>query len=221
MSPIPKRFDKYELAGEKEPFSVPLLYDKNTKSVVSSDSLETLKILNFEFNEFSKNPDLNLFPDSPVGDKLQELHDSLVYPKVIIGVYRCGFVKTQKVYDTAMDELLDSFQILEDKLSNQRFLGGNDLSWLDVRLFNTLLRFDPVYVTYFKTNEKRLVDYPTLLAYTRDIYQSFPAIRDSVSIDHIKKHYYTSHPVLNTYGIIPRSNGPDLTVPSGRDEKFV
>jgi putative glutathione S-transferase len=200
---------------EVGPFTTPLLYDKKTKTIVNNESTEILKMLNFEFNEFAKNPDVDMYPED-IQKELQELNDSLVYPKVNNGVYRCGFAKTQEAYDAAVEELFESLEILEENLSKQRYLGGDRFTWLDLRLFMTLVRFDPVYITYFKTNKKRIVDYPNLLGFVRDVY-SIEEVKNTFSMDHIKTHYFTSHPVLNTYGIIPAYDGPDLTVPSGRE----
>lgn len=210
----------YNKCGDKNgPFTTPLLYDKKSESIISNESTEILPMINSEFNEFAKHPEVDLYPDGKLGDELQKLNDEIVYPKVNNGVYRCGFAKGQEAYNKAVKELFDSLDYLEDLLAEKRFLGGDQFTWLDLRLFMTLVRFDPVYTTYFKCNLKRLIDYPNLLGYTRDIYQ-IPEVRNSISMDHIKTHYYTSHPVLNTYGIIPTNNGPDLNVPSGRDKKF-
>lgn len=206
----------YNMCGDEEgPYTTPILYDKKTKTIVNNESTEIMKMLNFEFDEYAKNPDLDLYPED-IQKELQELNDSLVYPKVNNGVYRCGFAKSQEAYNTAVGELFESLEVLEKKLSKQRYLGGDRFTWLDLRLFMTLVRFDPVYITYFKTNEKRLVDYPNLLGFVRDVY-SIPEVKSVLSIDHIKTHYFTSHPVLNTYGIVPAYDGPDLTVAHGRE----
>jgi putative glutathione S-transferase len=200
---------------EVGPFTTPLLYDTKTKTIVNNESTEIMKMLNSAFNDFSESPTLDLYP-ADLQDELQELNDETVYPKVNNGVYRCGFAKSQGAYNEAVDQLFDSLELLEEKLSKQRFLGGDKFTWLDLRLFMTLVRFDPVYVTYFKTNKKRIVDYPNLLGFVRDIY-SKPDVKRVISFDHIKVHYFTSHPVLNNYAIVPAYSGPDLNVPSGRD----
>jgi len=206
----------YNLCGDEVgPFTTPILYDKKTKTIVNNESTEIMKMLNNEFNEFAKHPDVDLYP-ADLQDELQKLNDDHVYPKVNNGVYRCGFAKSQEAYDLAVKELFENMEMLEEKLSKQRFLGGDKFTWLDLRLFMTLARFDPVYITYFKTNIKRIADYPNLLGFVRDVY-SIPEVKANLSIDQIKTHYFTSHPVLNTYGIIPAYNGPDLTVPSGRE----
>lgn len=209
--------DVYIQCGDEVgPFTTPLLYDKKEKRIVSNESTEILKMLNFEFNEFSKYPDLDMYPKE-LADELQELNDTLVYPKVNNGVYLCGFARSQQAYTLAVTQLFESLEILEDKLSTQRYLGGNKFTWLDLRLFMTLVRFDPVYLTYFKTNKKRLVDYPNLLGFVRDVY-SMESVKKVINFDHIKTHYYTSHPVFNTFGIIGAYDGPDLNVAHGRKD---
>eukprot|EP00579_Thalassiosira_antarctica_P012318 CAMPEP_0201908026 /NCGR_PEP_ID=MMETSP0903-20130614/228_1 /ASSEMBLY_ACC=CAM_ASM_000552 /TAXON_ID=420261 /ORGANISM="Thalassiosira antarctica, Strain CCMP982" /LENGTH=390 /DNA_ID=CAMNT_0048442263 /DNA_START=40 /DNA_END=1212 /DNA_ORIENTATION=- len=208
--------DLYAIAGDFDgPYTTPVLWDKKTNTIVSNESTEILKMLNKEFNSLSKNPDLDLYP-AEFQEEMQELNDKLVYPKVNNGVYRCGFAKSQTAYNQAVTELFESLEFLEERLSKQRYLAGSTITWLDFRLFMTLVRFDPVYVTYFKTNLKRIADYPNLLGYVREIY-SIPAMKEVINIDHIKAHYFTSHPHLNTFGIIPVLNGPDLNVPHGRE----
>lgn len=208
----------FEQCGDEVgPFTTPLLYDTKTKTIVSNESTEIMRMLNFEFNEngVAEHPEVDLYP-TECESELKELNDSLVYPKVNNGVYRCGFAKSQESYDEAIVDLFSSMDELEERLSKQRFLGGKTFTWLDLRLFMTLVRFDPVYGTYFKANVKRLVDYPNLLGFVRDVY-AMEAVKKSISMDHIKTHYFTSHPALNTYGIIPAYDGPDLEVPSGRE----
>ena len=205
----------YELGGDSQgPFTTPLLYDKKTKSIVNNESTEILKMLNSEFNEFAKN-DIDLYP-SDLEDALKKLNEELIYPKINNGVYKCGFAHSQQAYDEAVSELFLALDDVEERLSKSRYIGGDQFTWLDIRLFNTLVRFDPVYITYFKTNQKRIVDYPNLLGYVRDVYSMEP-IKKSINIDHIKIHYFTSHPVHNTFGIIPVYNGPDLEVPHNRN----
>merc|ERR1712226_342754 len=208
----------YNLCGDDEgPYTTPILYDKKTKTIVSNESTDIMRMLNDNFNDIAKNPDLDLYPQE-LEAELKELNDNHVYPKVNNGVYRCGFAKSREAYDEAFEELFETMDMLEEKLSTQRYLGGQKFTWLDLRLFMTLVRFDPVYITYFKTNKKRLVDYPNLLGFVRDVYTSHLEQLNVISMDHIKIHYFTSHPVLNTYAIVPAYNGPDLTVPSGRDK---
>eukprot|EP00111_Clytia_hemisphaerica_P002185 TCONS_00006133-protein len=208
----------YNQCGDHSgPFSTPLLYDKETKSIVCNESMLILRMLNDEFNEYAKHPEIDLYPKE-LDEELQNLNETLVYPKINNGVYRCGFARSQEAYAQAVTELFETLEILEDRLSKQRYLGSSTkLTWLDLRLFMTLVRFDPVYVTYFKTNKKRLVDYPNLLDFTRDVYSN-ENIKRVINFKHIKTHYFTSHPVFNTYGIIPIYDGPDLELQSGREQ---
>merc|ERR1712038_116911 len=210
----------YELCGDYDgPFTTPVLYDRKTQTIVNNESTEILRMLNFEFNEFAKNPGVNLYPDGEEEQKqLMELNDSLVYPKVNNGVFKCGFARSQGAYDIAVKDLFEALEELEVRLSKTRYLSGNDqFTWLDLRLFMTLVRFDPVYTCYFKTNKKRIVDYPNLLGYVRDIY-SMDAIKEVTNMSHIRTHYYTSHAVLNAFAIKPAYDGPDLNEPHGRDK---
>lgn len=181
-----------------------------------SFSTEILKMLNFEFQDFAKNKELNLYPEELV-DELKELNDAVIYPKINNGVYRCGFAKSQEAYNEAVSELFDAMDQIEERLGESRYLGGDKFTYLDLRLFMTLVRFDPVYITYFKTNQARIVDYPNLLGFTRDVYSMEP-VKKTINMDHIKLHYFSSHPSLNTYGIVPIYNGPDLEIPHGRDQ---
>jgi len=207
----------YNLSGDdKGPFTTPMIYDKQTNAIVNNESTEIMRMLNSEFNEFAKYPEVDLYP-TEIQDELQDLNDSMVYPNVNNGVYRCGFAKSQNAYDRAVAHLFESLDKLEEMLGEKRYLGGDKFTWLDLRLFMTLVRFDPVYVTYFKTNKKRLVDYPNLLGYVQDIY-SMEDVKRCINFDHIKTHYFTSHPVFNTFGIIPAYNGPDLNVEHGREK---
>ena len=119
---------------------------------------------------------------------------------------------------TAVDDVFRALDKANALLATRRFLTASGrFTWLDLRLFHTLVRFDPVYHTYFKCNGKRIgEDYTHLLGFIRDVYQTFPAVASSVNLTHIKQHYFTSHPNLNRYAVVPTANGPDLTAPHGR-----
>jgi len=205
----------YNHGGDNSgPYTTPTLYDKETKQIVSNESTEILKMLNFEFEDFAKN-NINFYPQELM-EELQQLNDTLVYLTVNNGVYRCGFAKSQEAYDTAVEELFAALEKLELTLGKQRYLGGSTFTWLDLRFFMTMVRFDPVYITYFKTNKKRLVDYPNILGFVRDVY-SMQGVKKAINMEHIKTHYFTSHPHLNTFGIIPAYDGPNLELPHGRE----
>mmetsp|Transcript_3403 Transcript_3403/g.10105 ORF Transcript_3403/g.10105 Transcript_3403/m.10105 type:complete len:340 (+) Transcript_3403:252-1271(+) len=210
--------DVYAKIGDGSgPFTTPALVDKETGELVSNESMDILKILDSKFDAVAKHPARTFYPASLEAD-LEALNSATIYPNINNGVYRCGFAKSQAAYDGAVADLFGALERVDARLGESRFLGGDAFSWLDLRLFHTLVRFDPVYVVYFKTNVKRIQDFPNLLGFVRDVYQNVEPVRRSVNIEHIKMHYYTSHPTLNHYGIIPASNGPDLTVPAGRGD---
>ncbi len=162
-------------------------------------------MLNGEFNDYAKNPKLDLYPA-----ELREAIDSVnawVYPTVNNGVYRCGFATSQEAYDQAITELTDSFDRIDRILQKQRYIAGDLVTEADIRLFVTLLRFDEVYTVYFKTNTRSVATTPSLLNYCREIYQ-LPGVKETVNMDQIKAHYYCSHVELNSHSIIPR--GPNF-----------
>jgi len=205
--------DLYELANDQTgKYSTPILWCKKEKTIVCNESLEIIKIFDSAFDEFAQHPKRKLFKDNEMeeAEKLNEY----IYPTVNNGVYRCGFAKSQQAYEEAHTQLFVSLERLETHLEEKNangipFLTGQDLTWIDLRLYMTLVRFDPVYVVYFKTSQKRIADFPHLLKFVRKCY-SIPEIKASTNIKHIKMHYFTAHPSLNTYGIIPASNGPAL-----------
>jgi len=215
----------YELANDTAgKYTTPLLWCKKEKAVVNNESLQILKILDESFGDVLRDSgndngnDRCLFPP-----KLQvqaEEWNELIYDTVNNGVYKCGFAKTQAAYETAHKELFATLDVLEAHFGEQNnnsgpplfLMGTQQPTWIDIRLYMTLVRFDPVYVVYFKCSHKKIGDsYPNLLTFMRTCYQRVPAIREATNMRHIKMHYYTSHPILNTYGIIPVSNGPSLT----------
>ncbi|KAH8061303.1 glutathione dehydrogenase [Aureococcus anophagefferens] len=183
------------------PFTTPLLFDTKTNDIVSNESLDILRILNGQFDGLAKRPRVNLYPEA-LEEELAALNADVVYPCVNNGVYRCGFSKSQTAYDAAARDLFGALDALETKLGERRFLGGDRFTWLDLRLYHTLVRFDPVYSVYFKTNARLLKDHPNLCAFVRDVY-ALDAVRRSTNMKHIKTHYFTSHAHLNPYGIIP------------------
>jgi len=206
--------DLYEIANDTTgKYSTPVLWCKKEKTIVCNESSEILKMFDSAFNDFAKHPDRTLFPDGEEAKQLDALNE-YIYPNVNNGVYRCGFATSQKAYAAAHADLFGSLDRLEKHFADNKakgipFLTGQNLTWIDLRLYMTLVRFDPVYVVYFKTSLKRIADYPHLLEFTRRVY-AIPEIKASTNMKHIKMHYFTSHPALNTYGIIPESNGPAL-----------
>jgi len=180
---------------------VPILYDKKLKTIVSNESSEIIQMLNSGFNDLATVSEVDLEPED-MKSTMKEV-DGWIYPTINNGVYRCGFAKSQKAYDTAIDELTASFDKLEEILSTQRFIAGDRFTLSDIRLFVTLLRFDEVYVVYFKTNTRSVANSPVLLNYCREIYQ-MPGVANTVIMHQIKEHYYCSHPDLNKYSIVPK-----------------
>lgn len=197
-------------------FTVPVLWDKKLNTIVNNESAELIVMFNDLFNDYAKNPTLDLYPQ-PLRLEIDTVAESF-YNSLNNGVYRCGFAKSQTAYDEAVEELFQTLDTLEIHLSKSRYLVGDALTIADIKLFVTLIRFDPVYVLHFKTNKKRLIEYPNLANFTKDLYQ-IPEIRSTVSLEHIKKHYFCSHPTINPYGIVPA--GPDISYfdePHGRDK---
>ena len=224
--------DIYSLVAdtkEVKKFVVPILWDKETKSIVNNESSEIVRMFSSEFDEFATgvNKNLDLYPL-----ELREEIDSFnewIYPGINDGVYRCGFAKTQVAYEDAATTLFAALDRLEECLRTSRFLcgagtpGGSRLTEADLRVFMTLVRFDEVYVVYFKTNRKRIIDYPNIRQYVRDIYNLHErVIGNGIDMDDIKTHYFTSHKSLNPYAIIPLGPKPsaleDMQMPAeGRD----
>ncbi|XP_020252011.1 uncharacterized protein LOC109829243 isoform X2 [Asparagus officinalis] len=206
----------YELASSNYSgkYTVPVLWDKKLKTIVNNESAEIIRMLNSEFNEIAKNPDLDLYPSH-----LQATIDDVngwVYEAINNGVYKCGFAKKQGPYDEAVSKLYEALDKCEEILANQRYICGNVLTEADIRLFVTLIRFDEVYAVHFKCNKKLLRECPNLFNYTKDIYQ-IPGMSSTVNMDHIKKHYYGSHPTINPYGIIPAGSNIDFSSPHDRE----
>lgn len=184
--------------------TVPVLWDKKRQTIVNNESSEIIRMLNTAFDDYG-NADIDLYP-APLRKEIDVIND-VVYSNINNGVYRAGFAATQSAYDKAFKNLFETLDTLDERLSNQRYLVGDQITEADWRLFTTLVRFDAVYYNHFKTNKKRLMDYPNLWAYTRELYQ-VPGISETVNMDHIKYHYFASHRSINPTGIVP--NGPEI-----------
>jgi len=189
--------------------TVPVLWDKETNRAVNNESSEIIRMLNTEFNQWAKNPDLDLYPE-PLRAEIDELNDR-IYNSINNGVYRAGFATTQEAYEEAFVELFEALDVMNDRLGESRFLTGGEITEADWRFFVTLIRFDAVYVGHFKCNLRRIADYDNLTGYLRDLYQQ-PGIRETVNMDHIKRHYYITHPRINPTQIVPM--GPVLDLES-------
>ena len=200
--------------------TVPVLFDKKTKKIVNNESSEIIRILNTEFNAFCETEEqrkIDLYPEElrPTIDEWNEF----IYTNINNGVYRCGFATKQEAYDTAVVKLFDALDKLEEHLSKNRYVAGSRFTEADVRLFVTLARFDPVYVGHFKCNKRRIMDYPNLWAYTRELYQ-MPGIEETVDRFHIEHHYQESHAQINPHGIVAVGPDLDFKAPHGRDTQF-
>ena len=193
--------------------TVPVLWDKATRTIVNNESSEILRMLNSEFDAWG-DASVDLCPRQHLA-AIDEIN-AAVYANVNNGVYRAGFATTQEAYEDAFDALFGELDRLEARLAERRYLVGDRLTEADVRLWTTLVRFDAVYVGHFKCNLRRIVDYPSLWAYTRDIYQH-PGVAQTVRLDHIKRHYYGSHPHINPIRVVPKGPVLDFTAPHGRD----
>lgn len=192
--------------------TVPVLWDKQTQTIVSNESSEIIRMFNTAFNSLTGNS-TDYYPA-----ELHETIDTLnarIYDTVNNGVYRAGFATTQSAYEQAFGKLFDSLDWLESILTRQRYLAGDRLTEADWRLFTTLIRFDAVYYGHFKTNRLRLSDYPALSGYIRELYQ-VPGIAETVSFEHIKTHYYASHLMINPTGVIPLGPVQDFDFPHNR-----
>jgi glutathionyl-hydroquinone reductase len=216
--------DLYELAKDTGgKYSVPVLWDKKTSTIVNNESQEINRMFNSAFDhmlpEGSAERALNLYPahlETTLADT-----NAWIYHQINNGVYRCGFAKSQAAYNEAVNELFEALDRCEAILSESRYIISKEqLTVLDVRLFMTLVRFDEVYVVYFKCNKRMLSSYHNIRNYMREVYQH-PVMRKAIHMDHIKNHYFTSHAVLNAYSVVPAGPGvlEDLTLPHDRASK--
>lgn len=192
--------------------SVPVLWDRASGSIVSNESSEIIRMLNSEFDGLTGNTD-NYYPEDLRG-QIDEVNDR-VYNTLNNGVYRSGFAQSQEAYEDAVTALFDTMDWLEERLSTRRYLCGNRITEADWRLFPTLIRFDHVYHGHFKCNVRRLIDYPNLFGHTRELYQ-WPGIAETVNMDHIRWHYYYSHPWVNPTRVVPKGPDIDFNAPHGR-----
>ena len=192
--------------------TVPVLWDRRRGTIVSNESAEIIRMFNSAFDGIGA-----LQGDYAPADLLGQIDEinSQVYDNVNNGVYKAGFATNQGVYESAVTAVFDCLDELEQRVSRQRYLLGDRITEADWRLFTTLIRFDSVYYGHFKCNLRRLVDYPNLWGFTRELYQ-WPGVAGTVSLRHIKEHYYRSHPTINPNGIVPIGPILDLDRPHGR-----
>ena len=199
--------------GYRGRVTVPVLWDKQTKRIVSNSDDDIMRMLNSEFSAFATN-DYDFVPAELEGE-IDELND-LIYKDVNNGVYRAGFAIRQQPYERAAGRLFETLDRLDARLAGQRYLLGARMTETDWRLFPTLIRFDAVYHGHFKCNVRRIVDYPYLWPYLRDLYQHY-GVAETVNFDHIKRHYYVTHDHINPTGIVPIGPALDLAKPHLRD----
>lgn len=193
--------------------TVPILWDKQERTIVSNESAEIVRMLNTAFDDVGANG--NDYYPADLRAEIDELN-AFIYPNVNNGVYRAGFATTQEAYEEAVTSVFAALDELEQRLATRRYLTGSRLTEADIRLVTTLFRFDPVYHGHFKCNVRRIVDYPNLWAYTRDIYQ-LPGIASTLHVDFIKRHYYGSHANINPSRIVPIGPALDYLAPHGRE----
>lgn len=196
--------------------TVPVLWDKKNHTIVSNESAEIIRMFNTAFDALGAKAGDHYPP--ALQTKIDELN-GWIYDTVNNGVYKAGFATSQEAYDEAVAKVFESLARLEQILGQHRYLTGNQLTEADIRLWTTLVRFDPVYVTHFKCDKHRISDYLNLYGFLRDIYQ-MPGIAETVNFDHIRNHYFRSHKTINPTGIISIGPWQDLDEPHGRDVRF-
>ena len=193
--------------------TTPLLWDKKQRRIVSNESADIVRMFNTAFDEVGAKPG-DYYPE-PLRADIDALNDR-IYDTVNNGVYKAGFASTQDAYEEAARGVFATFDELEKRLEERRYLFGDRIVETDWRLFTTLVRFDAVYHGHFKCNLRRLIDYSNLHAYARDLFQ-VPGIAATVHFDHIKNHYYQSHKMINPTGIVPIGPALDFSAPHGRE----
>jgi putative glutathione S-transferase len=191
--------------------SVPVLWDKERKTIVSNESAEIIRMLNSAFDAFG-DASLDFYPEA-LRLEIDALN-AVVYENVNNGVYKAGFAPSQEAYEEAFRALFNTLDELDQRLDEQRFLLGDRLTEADWRLFTTLIRFDAIYYVHFKCNRRRIAEYPNLSGYLRDLFQ-MPGVKDTVDIEHAKQHYYYSHDRINPTRIVPL--GPLLIIDAPHD----
>ena len=194
--------------------TVPVLWDKTRNRIVSNESSEIIRMFNSAFDQITGNRD-DYWPAS-LREAIEPVN-ARIYSPLNNGVYKSGFATTQAAYDAEVTPLFETLDWLEDRLSTRRYLMGPTLTEADWRLFTTLIRFDPVYHGHFKCNRARIVDYPNLWAYTRELYQ-WPGVAETVKMSHIVRHYHYSHESINPHRIVSIGPEIDYREPHGRED---
>ena len=192
--------------------SVPIFWDKQSKTIVSNESSEIIRMLNTAFDHLATKSLPDLYPEDLRADI--DAVNGEVYENINNGVYRTGFATSQEAYEASYNKLFGALDEMEARLENRRYLTGPRITEADWRLFATLVRFDAVYVGHFKCNRQRIADYPNLSNYLRELYQ-WPGIAETVDIPRTKQHYYGSHLAINPFGVVP--SGPKLNFDAPHD----
>ena len=192
--------------------TVPVLWDRVRETIVSNESAEIIRMFNSAFDGLTGNTD-DYWPEE-LRDAIEPVN-ARIYDTVNNGVYKSGFATTQEAYEEAVLPLFETLDWIEDRLSVNRYLMGDRITEADWRLFTTLIRFDTVYHGHFKCNRRRIVDYPGLWGYTRELYQ-WPGVAETVDLEHIRRHYHYSHESINPCRIVPVGPILDLDAPHGR-----
>jgi len=198
--------------------TVPVLWDKQTQTIVNNESRQIIQMLNSEFNAFAAFPERDFYPEE-LCSQIDTVMDA-IYQPINNGVYRSGFAASQEAYNQAVTELFDALHHWEEVLTHQRYLMGDSITLADWCMFTTLFRFDLAYHGLFKTNLKRLIDFPNLWNYCRELYQH-PGVKEWCSVEHVKQLYYAGLPELNPSGIVPA--GPDIRYdePHTREQQLI
>ncbi|KAI9100581.1 glutathione S-transferase omega-like 2 [Phlyctochytrium arcticum] len=213
VDPVQKAQYLRELYFKAEPnyegrFTVPVLWDTKTSTIVNNESSEIIRMLNTAFDEWSTAKDTTFYPPQ-LANEIDAINE-WIYNQINNGVYKCGFATSQSAYDAAYTPLFEGLDRVEKILAKQTYLVGDQLTEADIRLFTTMIRFDPVYHTHFKCNRGTVAnDYPNILKWMKMIYH-LPRVKETVNMEHIKKHYYMSHKQINPFGIVPLYDGPNL-----------
>lgn len=193
--------------------TVPILWDTKHNTIVNNESADIIRILNSDFNSLTGNTD-DYYPES-LRTEIDTVNE-LVYHNINNGVYKSGFATTQEAYEEAFNAVFNALDVVETRLADSRYLVGETITEADWRLFTTLIRFDPVYHGHFKCNKKQIADYPNVFGYMKELYQ-IPGIAETVNFDHIKRHYYYSHTMINPTQVIPVGPSQDLMSAHGRE----
>jgi glutathionyl-hydroquinone reductase len=196
------RLSNPQFIGEE---TVPILWDKKNKTIVNNESRDIMRMFDVEFSQFG-DTQVSLCPPS-LQQRIDRIIDE-IYGPINNGVYQAGFARKQGPYERAVKKLFSALDHWDEQLSHNRFVCGDRLTEADLALFVTLIRFDCVYYSHFKCNLKRIVDYPNLWRWVREVYH-VPGVKETCNFEHIKHHYYGSHREINPFGIVPL--GPNLS----------